>query len=382
MKKIILLFSLLGLLIWTNGCFSSAENNLSIRLRWVKAYPKENWTAVKKGLYWSLSYLGAQLPDSLENQLIQRVDSSVFVLDLNAAGFNQQAEIVLQTIIERIKNSEEYDELGCIDLARFLVLTQHSSPHYYAITGMPSSLEGFRALHPNWQAQSFWLNRSCVAKNERVIEIAVGKTIHEVAFIALEGKRKTGNIFDAEAYEVLDVMPNGQLRFGVYDRNGQLIDGSPKEIAAAGKPSKCIWCHEVIVQPLFFESPDQEGYMSTAAFGQWVDSSQHVINQYRNGLHPLVKFENKQDHTYGELLYISFMEPSAFRLSNEWGIDSTQVKQRMRGQQTHVYEEFKFLGQNYYRFFADSVNLIKTLVPPASVREPLGNEPDYIRDRK
>ncbi len=382
MKKIALLFSLVGLLIWTNGCFSSAEDNLSIRLRWVKAYPKENWTAVKTGLYWSLSYLGAQLPDTLEHQLLERVDSSVFVLNLKAAGFNQQAEIVLQTILERIKNSEEYAETESIDLARFLVLTEHSSKHYYAITGMPSSLEGFRALHPNWQAQSFWLNRSCVASNERMIEVAVGKSVNEIAFIALEGKRKVGNIFDADAYEVLDVMPNGQLRFGVYDRNGQLIDGSPKETGAAGKPSKCIWCHEVIVQPLFFESPDQEGYMSTAAFGLWVDSSQRIINKYRTGLHPLVKFENRQDHTYGELLYISFMEPSAYRLSNEWGIDSMQVKQRMRGQTTHAHEEFGFLGQNYYRYFADSVHTQKMLAIPASVREPLGNEPDYIREKK
>ncbi|MGL4599167.1 MAG: hypothetical protein ACRCYO_16725, partial [Bacteroidia bacterium] len=222
----------------------------------------------------------------------------------------------------------------------------------------------------------------CVASNERVIEVAVGKSVNEIAFIAQEGKRKVGNLFDAEAYEVLDIMPNGQLRFGVYDRNGQLIDGSPKETGAAGKPSKCIWCHEVIVQPLFFESPDQEGYMSTAAFGLWVDSSQRIINKYRTGLHPLVKFENRQDHTYGELLYISFMEPSAYRLSNEWGIDSMQVKQRMRGQATHEYEEFKFLGQNYYRYFADSVHTQKMLAIPASVREPLGNEPDYIREKK
>ena len=62
-----------------------------------------------------------------------------------------------------------------------------------------------------------------------------------------------------------------------------------------------------------------------------------------------VDFSQTQQHTFTELLYISFMEPSAERLSREWNLTLTEVQNRLTGLPTHTYDEFPFLGTLYHR---------------------------------
>ncbi|CAN5909427.1 hypothetical protein BH11BAC7_BH11BAC7_05700 [soil metagenome] len=360
-------------------CSPDKEVTGKIRLRWVKAYPAETWENVQTGIFWSLSYLGATLDSTYAKQIIQKEDSVYFTLDLVKAGFDQHALNAFTVIIDSLRKSEEYKKYHAIDLSRFLVLTEHSSWHYYEITGVAKTLSEFYKRHRATGDKEFHVYHSGVAKHQRNIRFVIGQGALDMAWIAEEG---TGSLdsgtFTRKAYEVFDIMKNGQLRFAVYNEKGELLAGSPATHSAAGKPSKCIWCHELVVQPLFFETTEPVKGISVAAFGLLVDSTQRQLENYRAQLHSIIDFSKKQAHAQGELLYISFMEPSAFRLANEWGTDTLQIKSRMRKSTTHVYEEFPFLGASYYRKETDSLSDYSIVPVPLSVREPLPGEPNYF----
>lgn len=381
MKRHFLLFTAFVVLI-LSSCKQEQVN--SIRLRWVKAHPSETWADVQTGLLWSLSYMGAALDSSKLMDILVREDSSHFVLHLDQAGFTAQALRSLSVICDSLRASDEYEKTGCADLGRFLLLSEHTSAHYYSIADVAPTLQEYYKRHDLSKAKTFNLYTSGVAEHHRVIRFNVGADYSSIAWLALEG---SGDIdsgtFHIEAYEALDVMPNGQLRFAVYDADGKLLPASPVHLGKAGKPSKCMWCHEIVVNPLFVVSPEPKQGISTHEFGLWVDSSQHIIDRYRKSLHSLIDFSKRQDHTYGELLYISFMEPSSYRLANEWQLSLLEVEMKMHAFRTHPYKEFPFLGDCYYRYYADSLSPYRSREVPVSVREFYGKEPDYFsKDKK
>lgn len=344
------------------------------------AYPAETRENTETGIYWSLSYLGATLDTIHRKEILQWEDSTHFTLDLDKAGFDPHALNAFSIIIDSLKQTGEFQKNNCIDLGRFLVLTEHSSWHYYEITGAAKTLEEFQKNHAVISPGEFHVFNSGVSKHHRNIRFAFGKTISDMAWIAEEGPGSPDSgTFMQTSCEVFDVMKNGQLRFAVYDANGDLIPGAESEHSHAGKPSKCIWCHELVVQPLFLQNPEPVNGISLAEFSLLVDSAQRQIDRYRASLHPLVDFSQKQAHTQGELLYISFMEPSVFRLSNEWNTDSVTVKKRMGNLSTHVYSEFPFLGNSWYRYYADSATGYSIAPVPVSVRELYSGEPDYFK---
>ncbi|MDQ3111389.1 MAG: hypothetical protein M3R17_16000 [Bacteroidota bacterium] len=382
-RKAYILKRIFPVLILTCCFFSFCSNekeSCKIRLRWVKAYPTETWENVKTGLLWSLSYMGATLDSAYGNEIIEREDSSCFTLDLIKAGFDKQALNAFEVIIDSLKETDEFKKFNAIDLSRFLVLTEHSSWHYYEITGVAKTIDEFYKRHGNGSGKEFHVYNSGVAKHQRNLRFVIGASALDMAWIAEEGVGSLDSgTFTRKAYEVFDVMKNGQLRFAVYDESGKLIAGSPADLSAAGKPSKCIWCHELVVQPLFFETTEPEKGISIAAFGLQVDSTQKQLENYRRHLHSVIDFSAKQAHTQGELLYISFMEPSAYRLANEWQTDTVNVKSVFKTFPTHVYSEFPFLGASYYRRQADSLSGYSAARVPLSVREAIGNEPDFFR---
>lgn len=360
---------------------SSPKEASKIRLRWIQAYPGENWSNVKTGIYWSLSYLGATLDTAHANEIIVREDSTHFTLDLVKAGFDQQALRAFGVIIDSLEHTEEYEKYQAIDLARFLVLTEHSSRHYYEITGAAKTIGEFYKRHGAFSNREFHVYYSGVAKHQRNIRFTLGPSALDMAWIAEEGIGSLDSgTFVRSAFEVFDVMKNGQLRFAVYDKaSGELMEGSPAHMSAAGKPSKCIWCHELSVQSLVVPTAEPAAGISVNAFVSLVDSAQKQLESYRTGLHGLIDYKQKQAHTQGELLYISFMEPSAFRLANEWESDTVSVKTKLGKIGTHVYQEFPFLGDLYYRSYTDSVSGYRAAKVPLSVREPYPGEPDYFR---
>lgn len=353
-----------------------------INLRWIKAYEGETWEKIQTGLAWSLSFLGAELPSGSLNKSIKRIDSSLFSIDFSQVGFNIYALQQIAKILDTLKKTDEYHKMQGIDLGRFIVLTVYSTNHYYAITGVEKQLSSFiqkyRYLN---HYQSFAIINSGVARENRLVKFKPVSAIKKLAFIAEEGHGdlKKGT-FTTEVYEVFDVMKNGQLRFAVYDKSGSLIPATPSEFGnpmfgGAGKPGKCMWCHESNLQPLFYPTDEVVSYCSKQLFLSWIDSSKILLEKYRNGLRSDINYHNKQDHTFSELLYISFMEPSLMRLSNEWHEDTLTIRKRLKNTHTHSYEEFPFLGSLYFRDTADQYAPYTSIIVPQSVREESDFEP-------
>lgn len=357
------------------------ERNTTLRFCWHKAYPKENWKAVREGLRWTFSYLGATLPRGSFDQAVPVNDSLPFQLDFKTLGFTDQAIDALATLCDSIRETPDYQNRNALDIGRFIALTIGSSWHYYQITGIAPTLKEFVRQHHLEQPLCFGVTRSTVAHHHRRIEFNRDTVnIQNAGFVAVEGSGDLiAHTFIPEAYEVFDIMPNGQLRFGIYGADGKLIVGSPRRLGKAGKPAKCLWCHEIEITPLFVVNEAVPGLLNDAEFLTWQSAFQRNLNRYRNTLNDDLDYSERQDHTYMELLYIGFMEPSVMRLRSEWGMDSVGVHSKMGHLSKHIYDEFPYMGNLWHRFSADSSMNRKSLIIPLSIREEMGEEHNYLR---
>ncbi|MBX2873073.1 MAG: hypothetical protein KTR30_13255 [Saprospiraceae bacterium] len=377
-----LLFSiLLGFILahcTTDQLRPQLEGKDSIQLRWVKAYEGENMEQVMLGLQWSLSFLGAHLPPETWPQAVQFIDQEEFILDLGKVGFTPSTLAAWHKILERLKASEEYQVKGSIDLSRFLVLSLHSSWHYYELTQVPDNLTAYLAQQEQAPLDSFPIVNSSIATEPRLIRFHTQGELSERYFIADEGKGILGLDQPVDHFEILDILPNGQLRFMLYDESGNLVPAAPLATTRAGKPSKCLWCHEVNVQPLFQPTPNQPGFLTSEYFQGVVDSTNQLLDAYRASLPTELKHSEKQAHTQSELLYIVFMEPSLERVAREWNLSEEATQEILKDFPTHTFAEFPFLGDLYYRNWIDSLAPYRAERPPDSVREP-GWEPNFFR---
>ncbi len=354
------------------------EGQNSIQLRWVKAYAAENMDQVMLGLQWSLSFLGAQLPAKTWPSAVQLVNEEEFILDLGKVGFAPSTLSAWHKILERLKASEEYQVKGSIDLSRFLVLSLHSSWHYYELTQVPQSLTAYLEQQTYAPLDSFPVVNSSIATKPRLIRFHTQGALTERYFIADEGEGILDLDQPVDHFELLDIMSNGQLRFILYDDLGKLAPAAPLSTTRAGKPSKCLWCHEVNVQPLFQPTPDQPGFLTSQYFLGIVDSTNQLLDAYRTSLPTALHHSEKQAHTQSELLYIAFMEPSLERVAREWNLSLEATREILKDFPTHQFAEFPFLGELYHRSWIDSLAPYRTERPPDSVREP-GWEPNFFR---
>jgi hypothetical protein len=355
------------------------SGDLQINLQWTKSYPGESRSQITTGLMWNLSYLGAKLPKGSMKKSVHWMDGNMFSLDISALGFSESAIEAFRILFEQIKISDEYIKTGAIDLGRFTVLTLNSSYHYYAITGAASSLTQYRNQFLFSSSKAAIINSS-IAKGHRVVSIADAEDISKLAFIAEEG---TGSVeeenFVAQEFETLDIMPNGQLRFALYDKNGELKSAASEQLTVAGKPAKCIWCHEINMQSLN-EMGSVPSYVTYEAFRDIIQKAKEAISRYRKGLSSDIDFSKTQDHTQGELIYIGFMEPSSYRLANEWRMSEDEVLARLKGLVTHRHGEFNFFGSElYHRKDVDQLAPYAVLAVPDDAREPSLYEPEIIR---
>jgi hypothetical protein len=350
-----------------------------IMLRWVKGYPQETKEDLITGLAWNLSFLGASLPiGSLESAVRWR-NERTFSLTVADLGFSTEATQALKVLIVALKNTEEYRVKGGLDVGRFIMLTLNSSYHYYAITGAKRTLNEFRANFNFDNVQGAIINSS-IAKGHRLASIAQGTDIYQIAFVVAEGEGSiTDGTFQEVEFETLDIMPNGQLRFALYDKNGNLKSSASPELTDAGKPAKCLWCHEIRIQPLnFMESV--AGYYTYDQFKSIIQDHQNILDLYRTLLPSDIDFTKKQDHTMGELLYISFMEPSAFRLAQEWSMTEPEVGSVLGGLNTHKHHEFPFLGDKLFvRKNVDDFAPYDVALVPEDAREHSVYEPEIVR---
>jgi hypothetical protein len=377
----ILVLGIVLLILWNSCVYHDLEvepADLKITLRWVQAYPDETKENVVTGLGWALSFLGAALPAEGLNPALEWKNGNLFYLNLEKAGFQEESRQAWKTILDTLKSSDEYKLQGGIDVGRFIILTLNSANHYYAITGAEQRYADFRIKY-NFDEKKAGIVKSTIAFGSRVIEISKAQQFSEIAFVANEGEGsiESGSFVQKE-FEALDFMTNGQLRFALYDINGNLKTSAGKSLTAAGKPSKCLWCHETSLISPFVDDNKLSGYYSTEEFKNILANRMEIVNAYRGQLSSKI-FLSIPDHTKAELLYLSFMEPSLARLSQEWGMSLADTKQKLDNLPTHPHHEFPFLGEKLYnRNDVDHLAPFKNIEIPTDPRNPSAYEPDFI----
>lgn len=362
----------------------------TIRLKWNKTFEGENWNYVQTGFLWNLSYLGAELPiGALKKMITMEPDSVHFKLDLNYAGFNKQSLENMEVILDSLKLSEEFKTRGCIDMGRFIMITQNSTWHYYKITGVEENLNVFKKKYKFSDADQYLVTSSGVTKENRLVSIHVGNRIDDIAFMAEvgEGDPQKGK-FKPTEIEVFDVMKNGQLRFAIYDDKGRLKSSSNPKHSIAGKPSKCLWCHESSIQELYYGEYENEGYISASDFLCYVEKAMQVINEYRDSLSTEIDFKNTHQHTYSELNYTGFMNPTLQRVASEFEIDLDEARKMLVNIPVHEIKDFPFYytSQPYFGTYKNLYNRdqIDKLLPyiatqvPQDALELSDTEPNYF----
>jgi hypothetical protein len=366
----------------TNPLPAPNDPSLVIKLRWIKSYPSQSRSQVDTGLFWALSFLGAKLP---ADAAVMSWDGTMVTLDLDAAGVAESSKAAWRKLVQVLKSSDEYRMMGGIDIGRFVFLSLCSSYEYYALTGVSPSYAQFRARH-TFGPKQVAIVESAVAHGNRLIEVGQGEDINSVAFVALEGAGALrDHTFQKADVETLDLMENGQLRFGLYDLDGHLKAATTPALTEAGKPSKCLWCHEINLQPPFKNITNLEGYYSTNEFRELIASATRIIAGYRKTLASKVDFTRLQDHSNAEDLYLSFAEPTAGRLAAEWKMPIERVEQLLAGRQlkTHPHSERiddDVLGDNLYdRNDVDPLAPYATIRGPSDMREASSYEPNLLQ---
>jgi hypothetical protein len=282
-------------------------------------------------------------------------------------------------LLSLMKQSDEYRTMGAIDIGRFLMLTLGSSRHYYALTGTAPRFSAAYSHHefPN---RPVAIVTSSVSRGHRLIDISRVRAFADIAFAAYEGSGSlSDSTFKKHDFEFIDFMPNGQLRFAIYDDNDLPAVAADPALTAAGKPAKCLWCHEIRLQRRLRPSAAVEGFANPAALDLAVSTRMATVQQYRSGLVSRIDYSHTQDHTYAELLYLSFMEPSVERLAREWNLPVTDTAARLRGRGTHRQGEFAYLGDHLYRRAEiDDDGPYPTIRVPEDARELSAYEPDLL----
>ncbi|HOZ88168.1 MAG TPA: hypothetical protein PL029_10430 [Bacteroidia bacterium] len=381
MKRSLIIITILTLVLL---CFvfsvTNKEEEGKINLRFNSNYRGDTVTKQKTGLLWALSYLGAELPkNSFEKALVHK-EAGVYELDINRLGFNATAVKALKKIFNELKASEEYKMMGGIDLGAFIVYTAGSSWHYYEITGAAANFNEYRQRFDNDYKEVFPVVNSAVAKHHRLLKMRGSSEVQKMSFIAEEGSGDLAEgTFVAEAYEVFDIMKNGQLKFAIYDSKGELKAASEKKYGNAGKPIKCMWCHEIYIEPLFYNNEAVKNFISPAEFQEIVRIRMDTLKAYRARLNSDVDFTKTQDHTFMEILYMSFMEPSDYKLSQEWGKSEQYIGAQLGDLKRHAHREHLFLNKLVLRGSIKGLSPYVTVNLPDSVWEENNAEPDIFR---
>jgi len=362
MKKFLFISILLLFVSCESDTYYELQNHdTALYLKWNKAYPDDTMDKSLIGLKWGLSYVGAKLPASLNGI---STSNNVISINITKLGFSESAIEKLSKLNLKIKESQEYRTTNAIDLGRYITLLLGASEHYYEIVGVPNRLDAILNQY-TLSPEKGYVNNSNVSFEHRIIQFSEQNGFNQV-FISKEIDPNSGQIHE---YETIELLPNGQLRFGIFDANGNRKNNADASYGKAGKPGKCMWCHESSINQMYTSQNDFTGYLSASAFQNKLINYKESNRNLKLTLVDGVDFSQTQQHTLTELLYISFMEPSAERLSLEWGIPLTQVQSLLSNLPTHIYAEFPFLGNLYNRKDIENLAPFQGLSVSSSVRE-------------
>lgn len=363
-KKHTLLITLLVLLIFSCTKSSKIEDNL-INLKWNKAYTKDNFENHKAGVKWALAFLGSKIAMDTSYKGMTYKDN-VITVDVNCIGLSKKAVVALKNINRSIKNSGEYKKKGNIDIGRYLALTIGNSEQYYKIVDVPLSVFDFENIY-SFSPISAHINNSSVSKINREIKYSITEKNHKRAFVSKEVDTINKTVRE---YESVEIMENGLSRFAVYNSEGKLKQAGSLDVTSAGKPGKCMWCHESVIQPLFRSQKVLKNYMPPQQFLDSLITFNRLLFEYQNKIWQDSLLVNRKHHTNMELSYITFMEPSIEQLANEWEMSIEAVKKKVAHLVPHTHEEFDFLGDKlYHRKDIDTLGPYTIINVPKSIRE-------------
>lgn len=366
--------TLVLLLFWS--CTSTKEEAQIIHLKWNKSHEKDNLEKNITGLKWALSFLGSDL--ALDASLTGITHKkNIIRLDVSSIGFSEKAISHLESLHTVIKNSEEYQKKGTIDLGKYIALTIGSPHHYYKIVDIPLQLFDLKSQY-TFDTLTAYINNSSISKIDREIQYSIHNTSNKRAFISAERDTITGEI---QEFETVELMKNGLSRFALYDLQGNLKATGDEDVTRAGKPAKCMWCHESGIQQLFRKQIDVTNYMPSADFLDSLKRYNRELRVYQDQVWEDDFIKNRNSHTEMEVAYITFMEPSIEQLANEWQIAIEEVQEKVAHLKSHRHHEFGFLGDLYYRKEVDVLAPFQVLEVPEFIREVSGNEGnvDYIK---
>ncbi|WP_299899460.1 hypothetical protein [uncultured Aquimarina sp.] len=355
--------------------FSYPKKSNMINLKWNKSYPEDTFTKNVIALKWCLSFLGSDLVADTETVGISTNKEPIITLNIQQLKFNKNASKHLKKLHSQLKKTEEYKKNNAIDLGRYIALTIGSSYHYYKIVDIPNKLQEYHTSYA-FDTIKGYIDDSSVSLVDRIISISKNNTENRQAYISTEVDSVSKEIFE---YETLEIMNNGQLKFGIYDHNGNIKDVADRTVTNAGKPAKCIWCHETGIQPLFSKQNNYPGYLTYPELKDSLDRNNKLLRSYQDKHWQDKEIRNKRLHTEMEISYISFMEPSAEHISNEWGISIEEVKTKLKHLKTHRHHEFGFIGDLYHRKDIDALAPWKSLEIPESMREKSANEVNHLK---
>jgi len=345
------------------------ENPL-LNLKWNKAYEEDTLDKSVIGLQWALSYIGAKLPTS-RNGITSNYNN--IEINLEDLGFKEGAKQKLSILHNKIKTTDEYRTINAIDLGRYVTLLIGASEHYYEITYMPLHLNDILSKYTLIPKKGF-VNKSGVSLKNRIINFSEPNGLNQL-FLSTEIDSADGAVLE---FETIEILLNGQLRFGVFDQDGNRKNTADPIHSNAGKPAKCMWCHESSIQPLFTVQNNFDGYLPYLELQDTLLQYRAAHNTLKYALTDGVDYYQTQQHALTELLYISFMEPSANRLSLEWGIPLYEVQSKISGLSTHYHEEFSQLGEIYHREDVEAYSPFEGLQVSSSVREESEIEVNHI----
>ncbi len=346
-------------------------NHKKIQLKWNKAYNDDSIDKSIIGLKWTLSYLGATLPKD-ENGVL--IDEKTITLEVNKIGFNTIALNKITELHNIIFKTEEYKKNKNIDLGRYICLLLGSSEHYYEIVGTPKKLDDVLKKYKLLPKKGY-VNNSDVSLEHRIIQFSKQENFNQL-FFCKEIDSITQKVYE---FETIELLPNGQLRFGIFDEKGNRKTSANNKHTNAGKPAKCMWCHESIINQLYSKQNDFKGYLTASQLQNKLVGYRNSNQNLKISLTDGVDFKQTQQHTLAELLYISFMEPSAERLALEWNISKKQVQDKLKNFKTHNHHEFDFLRNLYRRNEIEHLSPVKNLPVSGDVREGGNQEVNYLQ---
>lgn len=369
---------------FTFTCISCTEsvigdtfnNDSQIILKWFSSYPDDSFEKNKIALEWCLSYLGANVAGHPQQIGVTSNDNTnTIIIDIEHLGLTEKAQIELKKLHQIFKNSEEYKFHKSFDIGKYIAMTLGSSNHYYKIVDVPNHID-FYTTNFMFNELKGYVDQSSVSlpNSHRIISYTKLNNNKQV-FISEETNPTNQEI---KEFETLERMPNGQLKFAIYDKDGFLIPNVKGDVSRAGKPAKCLWCHEVNIQPLLTPQNNFNGFLSPIQLMDTLNFYNFQLRNYQDNLWVNPNIQNKRLHTNMELVYISYMEPSAERLAFEWKVSVNEVQTLLNGVNKHRHGEFDFLGNLYHRNEIDSFAPFKTIQPPSSIREESIYEPNLL----